>query len=173
MFTHLSGWKSRVEIDQSAREGRLRQEWREAPHENARVSIPVIFWSVLGSVAQSVQRLPKPPGSLGCSATQSRLITIRFRRGPNGGKAFSLRSARSRLKTSLAPEGAGTEPSLEQYRPWKHYEPPRAGRLQGRSRRRWGAAIAARYWLSVQKNRLLGQAPSLTASVVGARRRSK
>jgi len=48
MFTHLSGWKSRVEIDQSAREGRLRQEWREAPHENDRVSIPVIFWSVLG-----------------------------------------------------------------------------------------------------------------------------
>ena len=57
MFTHLSGWKSRVEIDQSAREGRLRQEWREAPHENDRASIPVIFWSVLGLVAQSVERL--------------------------------------------------------------------------------------------------------------------
>jgi hypothetical protein len=26
MFIHLSGWKSRVEIDQRAREGRLRQE---------------------------------------------------------------------------------------------------------------------------------------------------
>jgi len=50
MFTHPSGWKSRVEIDQSAREGRLRQEWREAPHENDRVSILVIFWSVLGLV---------------------------------------------------------------------------------------------------------------------------
>jgi hypothetical protein len=63
MFTHLSGWKSRVEIDQSAREGRLRQEWREAPHENDRVSIPGIFWSVLGLVAQSVERLLKPPRS--------------------------------------------------------------------------------------------------------------
>jgi hypothetical protein len=80
MFIHLSGWKSRVEIDQRAREGRLRQEWREAPHENDRVSIPVIFWSVLGLVAQSVERLLKPPHSLGCSETQSRPITIRFRR---------------------------------------------------------------------------------------------
>ena len=82
MFTHLSGWKSRVEIDQSAREGRLRQEWREAPHENDRVSIPVIFWSVLELVAQSVESLLKPPRSLGCSATQSGLITTRLRRGP-------------------------------------------------------------------------------------------
>ena len=52
MFTHLSGWKSRVEIDQRAREGRLRQEWREAPHENDRVSLQVIFWSVLALVAR-------------------------------------------------------------------------------------------------------------------------
>ena len=59
MFTHLSGWKSRVEIDQRAREGRLRQEWREAPPENDRVSIPVIFWSVLRLVAQSVERIMK------------------------------------------------------------------------------------------------------------------
>ena len=80
MFTHLSGWKSRVEIDQRAREGRLRQEWREAPHENDRVSIPVIFWSVWGLVAQTVESLLKPPHSLGCSETQSRPITIRFRR---------------------------------------------------------------------------------------------
>ena len=50
MFTHPSGWKSRVEIDQSAREGRLRQEWREAPDENDRVSSLVIFWSVMGLV---------------------------------------------------------------------------------------------------------------------------
>jgi hypothetical protein len=48
MLTDLSEWKSRVEIDQRAREGRLRQEWREAPHEIDRVSIPVIFWSVWG-----------------------------------------------------------------------------------------------------------------------------
>ena len=80
MFIHLSGWKSRVEIDQRAREGRLRQEWREAPHENDRVSIPVIFCSVLGLVAQSVQSLLKPPHWLGCSETQSKPITIRFRR---------------------------------------------------------------------------------------------
>ena len=80
MFIHLSRWKSRVEIDQSAREGRLRQEWREAPPENDRVSIPVIFWSVLGLVAQIVESLLKPPHSLGCSETQSRPITIRFRR---------------------------------------------------------------------------------------------
>jgi hypothetical protein len=72
MFTHLSGWKSRVEIDQSAREGRLRQEWREAPHENERGSVPAIFWSVLGLVAQSVGSLLKPPQSFCCSATQSR-----------------------------------------------------------------------------------------------------
>jgi hypothetical protein len=96
MFTHLSGWKSRVEIDQRAREGRLRQEWREAPHENDRVSIPVIFWFVLGLVARSVKSLLKPPRSLGCSAKQSRLITIHFRRRSNYGKALSLRSARSR-----------------------------------------------------------------------------
>jgi hypothetical protein len=51
MFTDLSEWKSRVEIDQRAREGRLRQEWREAPFEYGRVSIPVLFWSVLGLVA--------------------------------------------------------------------------------------------------------------------------
>ena len=81
MFTHLSRWRSRVEIDQRARESRLRQEWREAPHENDRVSIPVIFWSVLGLVAQSVESLLKPPHSLRCYATQSRPITIRFRRG--------------------------------------------------------------------------------------------
>ena len=81
MFTHISGWKLRVEIDQRAREGRLRQEWREAPHENDRVSIPVIFRSVLGLVAQSVESLLKPPNSLGCSAPKSRPITIRFRRG--------------------------------------------------------------------------------------------
>jgi hypothetical protein len=80
MFINLSGWKSRVEIDQRAREGRLRQEWREAPHENDRVSIPVIFWSVLGLVAQSVQSSLKPPHRLGCSETQSKPITIRFRR---------------------------------------------------------------------------------------------
>jgi hypothetical protein len=80
MFTRLSGWKSRVEIDQRAREGRLRQEWREAPHENDRVSMPVIFWSVLGLVARSVESLLKPPHSLGCSETQSRPNTIRFRR---------------------------------------------------------------------------------------------
>jgi hypothetical protein len=96
MFTHLSGWKSRVEIDQRAREGRLRQEWREAPHENDRVSIPVIFWSVLGLVARSVESLLKPPRSLGCSAKQSRLITIHFRRRSKYGKALSLRSARTR-----------------------------------------------------------------------------
>ena len=48
MFTDLSEWKSRVEIDQRAREGRLRQEWREAPHENDRVSISVVFWSLFG-----------------------------------------------------------------------------------------------------------------------------
>ena len=80
MFTHLSGWKSRVEIDQRASEGRLRQEWREAPHENNRVSIPVIFWSVLRLVAQRVESLLQPPQTLGCSATQSRPITTRFRR---------------------------------------------------------------------------------------------
>jgi hypothetical protein len=88
MFTHLSGWKSRVEIDQRAREGRLRQEWREAPHENDRVSIRVTFWSVLGLLAQSVESLLKPPHSLGCFATQSRPITIRFRRGSKQRKAF-------------------------------------------------------------------------------------
>jgi hypothetical protein len=81
MFTNLSGWKSRVEIDQRAREGRLRHEWREAPHENDHVSIPVILWSVLGLVAQSVESLLKPRHSLGCSATQSRPVAIRFRRG--------------------------------------------------------------------------------------------
>jgi hypothetical protein len=97
MFTHLSGWKSRVEIDQSAREGRLRQEWREAPHENDRVSIPVIFWSVLGLVAQRVERL-KPPHSLGCSETQSTPITTRFGRGSKCGKAVSPRSDWSRRR---------------------------------------------------------------------------
>ena len=56
MFTDLSEWKSRVEIDQRAREGRLRQEWREVPYENHRVSIPVLFWSVLGLVALKVSR---------------------------------------------------------------------------------------------------------------------
>ena len=56
MFTDLSGWKSRVEVDQRAREGRLRQEWREAPCEYHRVSIPVLFWSVLGLVALKVSR---------------------------------------------------------------------------------------------------------------------
>jgi hypothetical protein len=81
MFTHLSGWKSRVEIDQRAREGRLRQEWREAPLENDRGSIPVIFWSVLGLAAQSIERLLKPPHSLDCSATQSRPTSTRFRCG--------------------------------------------------------------------------------------------
>jgi hypothetical protein len=81
MFTHLSRWKSRVEIDQSAREGRLRQEWREAPHENDRVFIPVIFWSVLGLVARSVESLLKPPHTLGCPATQSMPIVSRLRRG--------------------------------------------------------------------------------------------
>jgi hypothetical protein len=80
MFTHLSGRKSRVEIDQSAREGRLRQEWREAPHENDRLSIPVIFWSVLGLVTQSVERLLKRTHSLGCSETQSTQIIPRYRR---------------------------------------------------------------------------------------------
>jgi hypothetical protein len=81
MFTHLSGWKSRVEIDQCAREGRLRQEWREAPHENDRVSIRIMFWSVLGLVAQCVERLLKPQHSLGSSPKQPRPITICFRRG--------------------------------------------------------------------------------------------
>jgi hypothetical protein len=85
MFTHLSGWKSRVEIDQRAREGRLRQEWRQSPHENDPVSIRTIFWSVLGSVAQSVESLLKPAHSLGCDATQSRPITIRFRRASKRG----------------------------------------------------------------------------------------
>ena len=65
MFTDLSGWKSHVEVDQRAREGRLRQEWREAPHENVGVSIPVIFWSVLGLVAQSVESLLKPGATCG------------------------------------------------------------------------------------------------------------
>jgi hypothetical protein len=97
MFTHLSGWKSRVEIDQSAREGRLRQEWREAPHENDRVSIPVIFWSVLGLVAQRVERL-KPPHSLGCSTTQSTPTITRCRCGSKFGKAFWPTSARSRRR---------------------------------------------------------------------------
>ena len=60
MFVHLSGWKSHVEIDQRAREGRLRQEWREAPHESDRLIC-------VGFVAQSVQSLLKPPHSLGCS----------------------------------------------------------------------------------------------------------
>ena len=96
MFTHLSGWKSRVEIDQRAREGRLRQEWREAPHENDRVSIRVIFWSVLGLVARSVESLLKSRRALGCSAKQSRLITIHFPRRSKYGKALSLRSARTR-----------------------------------------------------------------------------
>jgi hypothetical protein len=96
MFTYLSGWKSRVEIDQRAREGRLRQEWREVPRENDRVSIPVIFWSVLGLAAQSVERLLKPPHPLGCSATQSRPVAIRYRRGAKCGKASSPRSTRSR-----------------------------------------------------------------------------
>ena len=50
MLTDLSEWKSRVEIDQRAREGRLRQEWREAPYENDWLAIPVLFWSVLGLV---------------------------------------------------------------------------------------------------------------------------
>jgi hypothetical protein len=81
MFTRLSGWKSRVEIDQRAREGRLRQEWREAPDESYPVSIRVIFWSVLGLVAQSVESVLKPPHSRDYSATQSRRITIRLRRG--------------------------------------------------------------------------------------------
>ena len=53
-FTNLSEWKSRVEIDQRAREGRLHQEWRKAPHENDGVSMPVLFWSVLGLVALKV-----------------------------------------------------------------------------------------------------------------------
>ena len=56
MFTYHLECKSRVEIDQRAREGRLRQEWREAPYENHRVSIPVLFWSVLGLVALKVSR---------------------------------------------------------------------------------------------------------------------
>jgi hypothetical protein len=81
MFTHLAKWRSRVEIDQRAREGRLRQEWREAPNENDRVSISVVFWSLLGLVTQSVETLLKPPHSLGCYMTKSRPITIRFRRG--------------------------------------------------------------------------------------------
>jgi len=98
MFTHLSGWKSRVEIDQSAREGRLRQEWREASHEDDRGFIPVIFWSVLGLVAQIVESVLKPPHLLGCSATQSRPITIRFCRGSRCGEAFSPRSDRSRQR---------------------------------------------------------------------------
>jgi hypothetical protein len=92
MFTHVSAWKSRVEIDQRAREGRLRQEWREAPHENERVSIPVIFWSVWGLVALSIESRLKPPHS----ARQSRPITIPFRRGSKCGEAFSPRSARCR-----------------------------------------------------------------------------
>ena len=57
MFTDHLEWKSRVEIDQRAREGRLRQEWREAPHENDWLSIPVILWSVVGLVVQSVESL--------------------------------------------------------------------------------------------------------------------
>jgi hypothetical protein len=76
MFTDLSEWKSGVEIDRRAREGRLRQEWREAPCEYDRVSIPVLFWV---SRSQSVESLLKPPQSLGCSATQSTPIIIRFR----------------------------------------------------------------------------------------------
>jgi hypothetical protein len=94
MFTDLSESKSRVEIDQRAREGRLRQEWREAPHDW--LSIPVIFSSVLGLVAQIVESLLNPPRSLGCSSTQSRPITIRFRGGSKCGRAFWSRSARSR-----------------------------------------------------------------------------
>ena len=81
MFTHLARRRSRVEIDQRAREGRLRQEWREAPNKNDRVSISVVFWSLLGLVTQSVETLLKPPHSLGCYMTKSRPITIRFRRG--------------------------------------------------------------------------------------------
>jgi hypothetical protein len=82
MFTHLSGRKSRVEIDQRAREGRLRQEWREAPHD--RVSVPIIFWSVLGLVAQSVERIMKSPHSLGCSATHNRPRSLpAFAASPN------------------------------------------------------------------------------------------
>jgi hypothetical protein len=57
MFTDLSEWKSRVEIDQRAREGRLRQEWREAPNEYDRVSIPALCWSVLRLVVQNVESL--------------------------------------------------------------------------------------------------------------------
>jgi hypothetical protein len=110
MFTHLSRWRSRVEIDQRAREGRLRQEWREAPHENDRVSIPVIFRSVLGLVAQSVESLLKTQHTLRCSATQSRPITTRFRRGSECGKAFSLRSVRSRRRHLVAPKGLEPKP---------------------------------------------------------------
>jgi hypothetical protein len=85
MFTHLSGSKSRVEIDQRAREGRLRQEWREAPHENERVSIPVIFWSVLGLVAQLQTS----------SAGRHRNSPLPISTGPRR-FTFSSRSARSR-----------------------------------------------------------------------------
>jgi hypothetical protein len=98
MFTHLSGWKSRIEIDQRAREGRLRQEWREAPHEDDRVSIPVIFWSVLGLVAQIVESLLKPPHSLGCSATQSRRSLSAFVAGPNDERHSRQGSACSRQR---------------------------------------------------------------------------
>jgi len=58
MFTHLAKWRSRVEIDQRAREGRLRQEWREAPNENDRVSI---------SVERTAARVAQPRGSGGVS----------------------------------------------------------------------------------------------------------
>jgi hypothetical protein len=99
MFTHLSGWKSRVEIDQRAREGRLRQEWREAPRENDRASIPAIFWSVLGLVAQSVESLLKPPHR--SAAPQVQMWEIISRRDP-------LRAG----KESLAPKDGSLSPSL-------------------------------------------------------------
>jgi hypothetical protein len=65
MFTDLSEWKSRVEIDQRAREGRLRQEWREAPHENDWLSIPVIFWSSRHREAPGSDRRWCLAGSIG------------------------------------------------------------------------------------------------------------
>jgi hypothetical protein len=109
MFTHLSGWKSRVEIDQRAREGRLRQEWREAPHENECVSIPVTFWSVLGLVAQTFESRLKPPHSLGYSEPQSRPITSRLSPRVLIWKGIRAKIRREPPKASLNRKGAGAE----------------------------------------------------------------
>jgi hypothetical protein len=123
MFTHLSEWKSRVEIDQRAREGRLRQEWREAPHENKRLSIPVIFWSVLGLVAQSVESLLKPPHSSGATRHNRGRSLSAFASGPDA-EEHSRRDPPGATEGVTSPRRGWSE-NPSRYR--QDYEPPRAG----------------------------------------------